>query len=196
MSCRFELRETTMRHRFLIPCLAAVLGPACIEALPPTALPEPPARAEAPAVPAAAAQPASPEPETLAAQAPAGCELNLGGHYRARDDAHYRYRIEDDGTRVSVFREGPDADGSAPMTLERGPEGLKGSVQGEATTAGGKRCPVGFEAKVVSCRGGEIVIHSVDAISIDESCKPMATVQSSEKTLVRDPTAGGEKKAP
>ncbi|MGI5862837.1 MAG: hypothetical protein ACOX6T_12370 [Myxococcales bacterium] len=104
---------------------------------------------------------------------PEGCEINLSGRYRAKADRNYRYLIEDDGESLRASLQAADA-GPAPaprLELARTPEGFVGKVVTEALTAGGRRCPVHYEAQITACRAGEVVVRSQHALSIDESCR-------------------------
>ncbi len=140
-----------------------------------------------PMPPAAAAVDAS---EPLVCEEPAvprGCEINLGGSYHLRGKPELHYSLEDDGAHLVVRPQGRDAgETGAAMILDRGPRGFTGMVVGYAVTAGGKRCPISFQAEVVACAPGEVTVRSQDEAAIDERCAITSARVATEKVLQKD----------
>jgi hypothetical protein len=149
-----------------------------------------------PKQPAAVVQAPPPPPSP---RVPAGCETSLSGTYRHHDDETFRYQVSDDGhqVRIHAFRqfgatEQPIASSAADITLERTPQGLRGSATTQAPTLSGARtCTVSFPYEVSACSPTQITLRTLHEVRLTESCQPEDALHPDfvENVLVREPQA-------
>jgi len=119
---------------------------------------------------------------------PRGCDINLGGSYRLEARPSVKYRLEDDGTHVTLrLASTADAGGEATaFTATRTHQGFLGLVTAQATSPGGRLCAVSFRAEIVSCRAEGLTIRSDDTATLDDTCQARGVGAATDKVLLRD----------
>ena len=138
---------------------------------------------------ATAPKPPAPPPPAPAPHVPPGCEADLSGAYRHRDDATFRYDVRDDGALVHVvaYRQFGEtrqliASPAADITLRRTPHGLVGEAQTRAPTLSGRRmCPVTFPYEITACAKGQLTLQTVREVRLAEDCTAQ---DAAHRTLV------------
>jgi hypothetical protein len=149
-----------------------------------------------PKAPEAVAPPAPVAPPPPLPKVPPGCELSLAGNYHHQDDASFRYDIADDGSTVTIhaFRQYGQtreeiASTAAIISLQRTPEGLRGSASTQAKTLSGqKTCTVSFPYEVTACTPTGITLRTVHELRLTETCEledPLH-LDFAENVLVRE----------
>lgn len=207
--------------RFLILVLCMGLFSAC-ERRAPAARLEPQAPDPVPLAPIVhgpAAEPVAPNQpqieQSVKAEIPKGCDLNLSGEYHFAKKLRYRYLVEDDGTRIVVRRLEPEkqskhakkkevpANDNTPgahqtdrkelgddseMNLERTGTGFVGFIKAGVRVPSGKTCQVSFQAQIIACSANSISIRSEDSLAVDESCtaRKIDSETATEKLLLKD----------
>jgi hypothetical protein len=110
---------------------------------------------------------------------PSGCEVDLSGTYTFKGREDWRYLAHDDGGTLvlRLLWRSPDAgteverpDRTA-IIVERTPEGFVGATHSVAWPAQNVACPVSFPTEVKACRDEGLVMRTVDAIAVDETCR-------------------------
>jgi hypothetical protein len=118
-------------------------------------------------------------PEVRAVRVPSGCEANLSGTYTFKGREDWRYLASDDGGTLvlRLLWTSPDggvgenrADRTA-IVLERTSDGFAGATHAVAWPTQSVACPVSFPTEVKACRDDGLVLRTVDAIGVDESCR-------------------------
>ena len=141
---------------------------------------------------------ATPSPAPRPLRVPNGCEADLSGEYTFKGREDWRYLASDDGrTLVLQFvRILPDggsgaerSDGGTWIGLERTSDGFVGATHALAWPPQGSACQVTFSTEVTACSDAGLALRAVDAITVDESCRPApaAGVPLRDVELVRAP---------
>jgi hypothetical protein len=117
-------------------------------------------------------QPPTPPP-SAPARIPPGCEALLTGTWLHATVPGWRYEATDDGTtvRMQVFPPPSVAGEGSTVELRRTPDGFVGQAESLVATPGGPPCRARFDAELLACEPGALVLRSVASASVDARCR-------------------------
>jgi hypothetical protein len=117
------------------------------------------------------------------------CSDDLSGIWRAEDARHSRFRVTDDGRRVTLeptYEIAGDY-GKFKTVLERTGKGTLAGTTRSTYTQGKKTCPVTFESRIESCKDGRLELAGEMQFEIKiETCEILRNGVVTTATLVRE----------